>query len=224
MMSKILVVDDEKTLVKGIVYNLEQEGYEAFGVYDGEQALKEAKTGKYDLMVLDLMLPIIDGFTICRKIREYSKMPIIMLTARGDDLDKIAGLEMGADDYMVKPFNIRELIARINSVLRRSVTPTENFKNGNLIVDIAKRTVYKGNTEIELTSKEFDLLSVLIKNSGRVFSRSQLIDLVWNMEYADERTVDVNIRRLREKLEDDPRQPVFILTKWGVGYYMRELM
>ncbi|QGT99596.1 Phosphate regulon transcriptional regulatory protein PhoB (SphR) [Candidatus Syntrophocurvum alkaliphilum] len=223
-MSKILVVDDEKTLVKGIVYNLEQEGYEAFGVYDGEQALKEAKTGKYDLMVLDLMLPIIDGFTICRKIREYSKMPIIMLTARGDDLDKIAGLEMGADDYMVKPFNIRELIARINSVLRRSVTPTENFKNGNLIVDIAKRTVYKGNTEIELTSKEFDLLSVLIKNSGRVFSRSQLIDLVWNMEYADERTVDVNIRRLREKLEDDPRQPVFILTKWGVGYYMRELM
>lgn len=204
---------------------MENEGYEVAAAYDGITALKEAKTNRYDLIILDLMLPGLDGLQVCQKIREQSHVPIIMLTARGDDLDRITGLEAGADDYLPKPFNVRELVARIHSVLRR----TELYRSSvicysDLKMDLDKRILQVGNQKVDLTSKEFDLLTVMIRNPGRVFTRRQLIDLVWGLEYADERTVDVNIRRLREKIEAEPGKPIYILTKWGVGYFLRELV
>ncbi|MGR6835747.1 response regulator transcription factor [Syntrophomonas erecta] len=224
-MSRILVVDDEKSLVKGLVHAFTQEGHEAVGVYDGITALEEARKGIYDLMILDLMLPGIDGFSLCRKIRQDSGLPIIMLTARGDDLDKIAGLEIGADDYLAKPFNIRELIARVHSVLRRTTPrPAKIIRYDDFVLNLDQRTLKKGGKYLEVTSKEFDLLTVCMSEPGRVFTRGQLLDAIWSLDIADERTVDVNIRRLREKIESDPRKPVYLLTRWGVGYYWRELV
>jgi len=224
-MARILVVDDEKSLVKGICYSLEQESHETSGAYDGITALEEIRSGRYDLVVLDLMLPGLDGFSICRKVREENSIPIIMLTARGDDIDKITGLELGADDYLPKPFNIRELIARINSVLRRTHIKRRNtIKYHDLTLNLDSRRLTIKDQDIDLTSKEFDLLAVFMQDPGRVYSRGQLIDAVWSMEYADERTVDVNIRRIREKIEEDSRQPKYLLTKWGIGYYFRELV
>lgn len=221
-MPKILIVDDEKSIVKGLIHNFEKEGFEAEGVYDGITAWEHIKTGKYNLVILDLMLPGIDGFSLCRKIRKEFDIPIIMLTARDDDIDKITGLELGADDYVSKPFNVRELIARVNSVLRRTYnTESKLIVYSDIRADLDKRTVKIGDREIDLTSKEFDLLMVFLKSPGRVFTREQLLDLVWKLEYADERTVDVNIRRLREKIEKDSKHPNYILTKWGVGYYLK---
>ncbi|NLB88790.1 MAG: response regulator transcription factor [Syntrophomonadaceae bacterium] len=221
-MPKILIVDDVKSIVKGLIHNFEKEGVEAEGVYDGITAWEHIKTGKYNLVILDLMLPGIDGFSLCRKIRKEFDIPIIMLTARDDDIDKITGLELGADDYVSKPFNVRELIARVNSVLRRTYnTESKLIVYSDIRADLDKRTVKIGDREIDLTSKEFDLLMVFLKSPGRVFTREQLLDLVWKLEYADERTVDVNIRRLREKIEKDSKHPNYILTKWGVGYYLK---
>lgn len=221
-MPKILIVDDEKSIVKGLIHNFEKEGFETEGVYDGITAWERIKTGKYDLVILDLMLPGIDGFSLCRKIRKDFNIPIIMLTARDDDIDKITGLELGADDYVSKPFNVRELIARVNSVLRRTyANETRHIIYSDIKADLDKRTVKIGDREIDLTSKEFELLMVFLKNPGRVFTREQLLDSVWKLEYADERTVDVNIRRLREKIEEDSKHPNYILTKWGVGYYLK---
>lgn len=222
---KILVVDDEPSIVKGIIHNLKQEGFEAEGVYDGISALEQVNTGKFNLVILDLMLPGIDGFSLCKKIRSESDLPIIMLTARDEDVDVITGLELGADDYISKPFNIRELIARIKSVLRRtSQTSSKPIVYADIKADENKRTVKIAGREIELTSKEFDLLLVFLKNPGRVFTRMQLLEIVWELEYADERTVDVNVRRLREKIEIDSHEPNYILTKWGVGYYLKEMV
>ncbi len=224
-MVKILVVDDEKLIVKGLMHNLKQEGFEAYGVYDGISAWEQIKTGKYNLVILDLMLPGIDGFSLCKKIRNEFDLPIIMLTARDDDLDIITGLELGADDYVAKPFNVRELIARIKTVLRRTNnTSSKVIVYSDIRADENKRSVKIADREIDLTSKEFDLLIVFLKNPGRVFTRMQLLEMVWDLEFADERTVDVNVRRLREKIETDSHHPNYILTKWGVGYYLGEMV
>lgn len=224
-MTKILVVDDEKSIVKGLIHNFEQEGFEVTGVYDGITAWEQIKTGRYNLVILDLMLPGIDGFSLCRKIRSEFDLPIIMLTARDDDLDKITGLELGADDYVSKPFNVRELIARVKSVLRRSGnSDPKQIVYADIKADLNKRIIKIADKEIDLTSKEFELLIVFLKNPGRVFTRVQLLELVWELEFADERTVDVNVRRLREKIEKDSHEPNYILTKWGVGYYLKEMI
>lgn len=222
LLAKILIVDDEKSIVKGLIHNFEQEGFDVVGVYDGITAWEHVKTGKYNLVILDLMLPGIDGFSLCRKIRKEFDIPIIMLTARDDDLDKITGLELGADDYVSKPFNVRELIARVNSVLRRTyAVDSKQIIYSDIKADLDRRSVKIADKEIDLTSKEFELLMVFLKNPGRVFTREQLLELVWELEFADERTVDVNIRRLREKIEKDSHHPNYILTKWGVGYYLK---
>ena len=208
---RILVVDDEKLLVKGIKFNLENEGYLVETAYDGAAALELARTNDFDLILLDLMMPEMDGLTACMKIREFSSVPIIMLTARGEDADKIIGLESGADDYITKPFNVLELKARIRALLRRA-TQTAQQKTDLLSV----------GEEVELTTKEYDILELLIKNPHRVYSRETLMDIVWGYTYAgDFRTVDVHIRRLREKLERNPAEPEHIMTKWGVGYYLK---
>lgn len=224
-MVRILVVDDEKTLVKGILHALQQEGFDAVGVHDGLSALEQARTATFDLMVLDLMLPGLDGISVCRLLRqESSLLPIIMLTARGEPMDRVLGLEMGADDYLAKPFELRELLARIRSVLRRSSPPPpQTIGYGPWRLDSVKRQFYNGEQRIELSVREFDLLALFIKNPGRVYTREQLLDLVWELENADLRTVDVNIRRLREKIEPDAQHPIYLLTRWGVGYYLREL-
>ena len=228
---KILVVDDEKVLVKGICFNLRNEGYEVDAGYDGEQAVELARSNDYDLIILDLMMPKIDGLQACVKIREFSNVPIIMLTARSEDADKIIGLESGADDYMTKPFNILELKARIRALLRRSgmvaarqsVEAAETLSAGEITLDLAKRVAVKDGESVDLTVKEFDLMELLMRNPGRVYSRENLLDLVWGYEYqGDFRTVDVHVRRLREKLERDPASPRLILTKWGVGYYLSQ--
>lgn len=227
---KILVVDDEKVIVKGICFNLRTEGYEVDAGYDGEQAVELARTGDYDLIILDLMMPKIDGLQACVKIREFSNVPIIMLTARSEDADKIIGLESGADDYITKPFNILELKARIRALLRRSAMTeakksdaTESLSAGGITLDLATRMAIKDGVGVDLTVKEFDLMELLMRNPGRVYSRETLLDLVWGYEYqGDFRTVDVHIRRLREKLERDPGNPSLILTKWGVGYYLTQ--
>lgn len=227
---KILVVDDEKVIVKGICFNLRTEGYEVDAGYDGEQAVELARTGDYDLIILDLMMPKIDGLQACVKIREFSDVPIIMLTARSEDADKIIGLESGADDYITKPFNILELKARIRALLRRSAmteakksASTESLTAGGITLDLATRMAIKDGVGVDLTVKEFDLMELLMRNPGRVYSRETLLDLVWGYEYqGDFRTVDVHIRRLREKLERDPGNPSLILTKWGVGYYLTQ--
>ena len=225
---KILVVDDERVIVKGICFNLRNEGYEVDAGYDGEQAVELARANHYDLIILDLMMPGIDGLQACIKIWEFSNVPIIMLTARSEDADKIIGLESGADDYMTKPFNILELKARIRALLRRAgmtssleQSRTEQLKSGDVTLDLASRVAKRDGKTVELTVKEFDLIELLMRNPGRVYSRETLLDLVWGFEYqGDFRTVDVHIRRLREKLERDPGNPTLILTKWGVGYYL----
>jgi two-component system response regulator VicR len=225
---RILIVDDEKLLVKGIKFNLENEGYEVDAVYNGEDALALAGEVEYDLIVLDLMLPKINGLEVCRRIREYSKVPIIMLTAKGEDTDKLLGFEHGADDYITKPFNVLELKARIRAILRRSASKpakTENeskLDGGAISLDLSERLAYVGDKPVELTPKEFDLLELLIRSSNCVFSRESLLNTVWGYYYpGDIRTVDVHIRRLREKLEENPAEPAHILTKWGVGYYYK---
>ena len=224
---KILVVDDEKLLVKGIRFNLEHEGYEVDECYDGAAAVAKAAETQYDLILLDLMMPEMDGLEACMHIRRSSDVPIIMLTAKGEDTDKLLGFEYGADDYITKPFNILELKARIKALLRRSggTVPAEEENRlviGGLLLEPERRTVSKAGTEIDLTVREFDLLELLMRNPGKVYSREMLLNTVWGYDYqGEERTVDVHIRRLREKLEDDPANPAYIVTKWGVGYYFK---
>jgi len=223
---KILVVDDEKLLLKGIKFNLENEGYQVDTGNNGLEAVELAKTRGYDLIILDVMMPELDGLEACMRIREFSTVPIIILTARGEDMDKVIGFEYGADDYITKPFNILELKARVRALLRRSAlvnSTVESVLNvGSLTLDTEKRTVIKNGESIELTMKEFDVFELLAKNPGRVFGRESLLNIVWGYEYqGDIRTVDVHIRRLREKLEDNPAEPIYIMTKWGVGYYIK---
>ena len=224
---RILVVDDEKVLVKGIKFNLQSEGYQVETAYDGEAAVELARSGAFDLIILDLMMPKIDGLQACMRIREFSDVPIIMLTAKSEDADKIVGFECGADDYITKPFNILELKARVRALLRRAGMAAQRENGGRLTIghitlDPDERSVWKGEELVDLTAKEFDLMELLMRNPGRVYSRENLLNVVWGYEYAgDYRTVDVHVRRLREKLELDPAHPVYILTKWGVGYYLK---
>lgn len=223
---KILVVDDEQLLVKGIKFNLENEGYQVETAYDGKTALDMAHTNNYDLIILDLMMPEIDGLEACMKIREFSNVPIIMLTARSEDADKIIGFECGADDYITKPFNILELKARIRAMLRRAGGGQNRqgteITFGNLTLNTDQRIALRNGEVVELTAKEYDLMELLMKNPRRVYSRENLMNVVWGYTYAgDYRTVDVHIRRLREKLEENPAEPAYIMTKWGVGYYFK---
>lgn len=224
---KILVVDDEALLVKGIRFNLQNEGYEVITGSDGLEAVQAVQEQSPDLVVLDVMMPNMDGFTACGKIREFSDVPIILLTAKTDDMDKLIGFDHGADDYLTKPFNILELKARIRALLRRAGTSTQQKKHTNCLVhgaitlDLDQRVARRDGHPVELTAKEFDLMELLMRNPGRVYSRENLLNVVWGYEYVGEfRTVDVHIRRLREKLEPDPANPTHILTKWGVGYYL----
>ncbi len=224
---KILVVDDEKLLVKGIKFNLENDGYEVAVAYDGEEAVELAKSGDFDLIILDIMMPKMTGLEACMQIREFSNVPIIMLTAKGEDMDKLIGFEQGTDDYLTKPFNILELKARIRALLRRSM-PAETKEEctritcGDITLDTSERNAYKNGKAVELTAREFDLMELLMKNPGHVYSRENLLDIIWGYEYQGEiRTVDVHVRRLREKLERVPAQPEYIMTKWGVGYYFK---
>ena len=224
---KILVVDDEKLLVKGIKFNLENEGYQVECAYDGAAAVELARTGNFDLIILDLMMPEIDGLEACVKIREFSSVPIIMLTARSEDTDKIIGFECGADDYITKPFNILELKARIRALLRRASGAVQAKQQsritvGGLTLDMEQRVAIRDGETVELTAKEYDLIELLMKNPRRVYSRENLMNVVWGYSYTgDYRTVDVHIRRLREKLERTPAEPEYIMTKWGVGYYFK---
>lgn len=223
----VLIVDDEKTLVKALTFSLEKEGFRVEQAYDGEEALQKVFDLKPDIVVLDLMLPEVDGFEVCRRIRKKLDVPIIMLTARSEDIDKVLGLELGADDYLTKPFNSRELVARIKAILRRSTVREEESKKqiqiGDLQIDLLQHRVRLGDKEISLTSKEFALLSFLATNAGNVYSREQLLEQVWGYDYyGDVRTVDVHIRHLREKLEADPGNPQLIITVWGTGYKIRE--
>jgi len=224
MSKNILIVDDEPALVKGLRFNLEQqEGYHIDVAYDGEEALEVFDPEKHDLVLLDLMLPKVDGMEVCQKIRGVSDVPIIMLTAKGEDMDKIMGLEYGADDYMTKPFNMLELKARIKTIFRRAaggrIAPSpQTVQVKDMTVNLINRSVEIGGREIDLTAKEFDLLNLFITNKGKVFDRNTLLELVWKHQ-GDLRTVDVHIRRLREKIEKNPAKPEYILTKWGVGYY-----
>lgn len=229
MGNRVLVVDDEKLIVKGIKFSLEQDGMEVDCAYDGEEAVNLAKQVEYDIVLLDVMLPVYDGFEVLSKIREFSSMPVIMLTAKGDDMDKILGLEYGADDYITKPFNILEVKARIKAIMRRSRKeasdrqPNRMIVKGELKLDIEGRNVKIGDKEINLTAKEFDLLELLLTNPNKVYSREKLLSIVWGYEYpGDVRTVDVHIRRLREKIESNPSEPKYVFTKWGVGYFYKE--
>ena len=234
MSKRVLVVDDEKLIVKGIRFSLEQEGMEVDCAYDGEEALEKAKTGDYDMILLDIMLPNLladlklTGLEVCQQIREFSSVPIIMLTAKGEDMDKILGLEYGADDYITKPFNILEVKARIKAIMRRTrkEEKKESFGktlvSGDLKLDCEGRRVFIAGREINLTAKEFDVLELLAKNPNKVYSRENLLNLVWGYEYpGDVRTVDVHIRRLREKIEAVPSDPKYVHTKWGIGYYFQ---
>lgn len=224
---KILVVDDEKLLVKGIKFNLENEGYQVLTAYDGATAVELARQETLDLIILDLMMPGLSGSEACMKIREFSDVPIIMLTARSEDTDKIIGFECGADDYITKPFNILELKARVRALLRRAGMAAQKqgggrLSMGHITLDVDARAAWKDGKSVDLTAKEFDLMELLLRNPGRVYSRENLLNVVWGYEYAgDYRTVDVHVRRLREKLELDPANPEYILTKWGVGYYLK---
>ena len=227
-MAKILVVDDEQVLVKGIKFNLEHEGYQVEVGCDGEQAVDLAREGSFDLILLDLMMPKLDGFEACMRIREFSAVPIIMLTAKGEDMDKLMGFECGADDYITKPFNLLELKARVRALLRRSGASEQRqssiLEAGHIRLDAGQRSAWRDGVEVELTAKEFDLMELLLRNPGRVYSRENLLNVVWGYEYiGDYRTVDVHVRRLREKLELDPANPEYIRTKWGVGYYLAKL-
>ncbi|MBQ1172017.1 MAG: response regulator transcription factor [Lachnospiraceae bacterium] len=229
MSKKVLVVDDEKLIVKGIRFSLEQDGMEVTCAYDGEEALTLAKAEKFDIILLDVMLPGLTGFEVCQQIRDFSNVPIIMLTAKGDDMDKILGLEYGADDYITKPFNILEVKARIKAIMRRSGSASKEKKpedaileRGDIKIDRESRRVYIEGREINLTAKEFDVLELLMMNPNKVYSREKLLTLVWGEDYpGDVRTVDVHIRRLREKTEENPSEPKYVHTKWGVGYYFK---
>ena len=228
MAKRILLVDDEPLIIKGLRFTLEQEGYEILTAADGEEALEVFHSEPVDLVLLDVMLPKLDGIQVCQRIRETSNVPILMLTAKGEDMDKILGLEYGADDYMTKPFNILEVKARIKTVLRRAAQPAASeekkiIRVHDMEVNIVNRSVTLGGKEIRLTAKEFDLLQLFITNRGKVFSRETMLETVWKYDYmGDARTVDVHIRRLREKIERNTAQPEFIFTKWGVGYYFTD--
>ena len=227
MAKKILVVDDEKIIVKGIVFSLSQDGYETDCAYDGEEALEKAKADNYDAILLDLMLPKVDGLTVCQQIREFSNVPIIMLTAKGDDMDKIMGLEYGADDYITKPFNILEVKARLKAILRRNnstVSAANSNPNiiveGDFVLNLDSQTLTIAGRDINLTSKEFDMLKLLVTNKHKIYSREALLTAIWgDGSPADARTVDVHVRRLREKIEENPSEPKYVHTKWGAGYY-----
>lgn len=229
MAKKVLVVDDEKLIVKGIRFSLEQDGMTVDYAYDGEEALEAAHRKAYDVILLDIMLPKMSGFEVCQQIREFSDVPIIMLTAKGDDMDKILGLEYGADDYITKPFNILEVKARIKAIFRRSTKRNNTEKKedpmihlGELNVDTESRRVFRGEKEINLTAKEFDLFELLMNHSNKIYSRETLLHEIWGQDYpGDARTVDVHIRRLREKIEINPSEPDYIHTKWGVGYFFK---
>jgi len=223
----ILVVDDEKNIVKGIKFSLEQDGMKVDTAHDGEEALQLARDNAYDLIILDIMLPKIEGTDVCQQIREFSAVPVVMVTAKGDDMDKIMGLEYGADDYITKPFNILELKARIKAILRRATKTRPEAKNHllnvrGISVDTQSRRVFVSDEEIYLTAKEYDLLEFLMNNTGKVYTREALLMQLWGADNTgDERTVDVHVRRLREKIEENPSDPKYIYTKWGVGYYFR---
>ena len=224
---KILVVDDEELLVKGIRFNLQNEGYDVFTGSNGLEAVNIAQTQKPDLIILDVMMPEMDGLSACSKIREFSNVPIILLTAKVEDMDKLMGFEHGADDYLTKPFNILELKARIRALLRRSGAGSSTVANtltiGSIMLDLDSRNAYKSGILADLTAKEFDVIEFLMRNPNRVYSREALLDTIWSYDYrSDIRTVDVHIRRLREKLEENPAEPAYIMTKWGVGYYFRK--
>ena len=225
---RILLVDDEPLIVKGLKYSLEQDGYETESAADGEEALAKFFAGKFDLILLDVMLPKLDGTEVCQRIREKSNVPIIMLTAKGEDMDKILGFEYGADDYMTKPFNILEVKARIKSIFRRAGAQQQEAAPQalvvrNMAINLNNRSVTIDQRDVNLTAKEFDLLQLFVSNRGKVFSRENLLETIWKYDYlGDLRTVDVHIRRLREKIEHNPAQPEFILTKWGVGYYFTD--
>lgn len=228
MAKKVLVVDDEKLIVKGIRFSLQQDGMEVDCAYDGEEALEAVKANTYDVILLDVMLPKLTGFEVCQQIREFSDVPVIMLTAKGDDMDKILGLEYGADDYITKPFNILEVKARIKAIMRRSANRVEAQDTGKVLafgdlkVDCESRRVYISGKEVNLTAKEFDLLELLMMNPNKVYSRENLLNTVWGYDYPGEvRTVDVHVRRLREKIEDNPSEPKYIHTKWGAGYFFQ---
>ena len=225
---KVLVVDDENLLVKGIKFNLENDGYEVLTGSDGQEALEIASSQSVDLIILDVMMPRMDGLEACQRIREFSDVPIIMLTAKADDMDKLMGFEHGADDYLTKPFNILELKARVRALLRRSgggkkAEKVSLLTKDNISLDTDSRNAYNDGVLMDLTAKEFDLIELLMRNPNRVYSRESLLDSIWGYEYtSDIRTVDVHIRRLREKLERDPAEPTHIMTKWGVGYYFKD--
>ena len=226
MGKRVLVVDDEKLIVKGIRFSLEQDGMEVDCAYDGEEALSMAKEQQYDIILLDVMLPKLTGFEVCQQIREFSNVPIVMLTAKGDDMDKILGLEYGADDYITKPFNILEVKARLKAIMRRTGQKDKNsgqdkiIEQGDMKLDCEGRRVYIAGQEINLTAKEFEVLELMIKTPNKVYSREDLLKLIWGEDYpGDVRTVDVHIRRLREKIEKSPSEPRYVHTKWGVGYY-----
>ena len=221
-----MVVDDEKLIVKGIRFSLEQDGMEVDCAYDGEEALEFAKNNQYDMILLDVMLPKMSGFEVCQQIREFSNTPIVMLTAKGDDMDKILGLDYGADDYITKPFNILEVKARIKAIMRRTGKKQEETVASRVLevrdmrLDLDSRRAYIKNREVNLTAKEFEVLELLMKNPNKVYSREKLLNLIWGSDYpGDVRTVDVHIRRLREKIEEIPGEPIYVHTKWGVGYY-----
>ena len=224
MGKRVLVVDDEKLIVKGIRFSLEQDGMEVDCAYDGEEALEKIKNGSYDIILLDVMLPKLNGFEVCQQVREFSSVPIVMLTAKGEDMDKILGLEYGADDYITKPFNILEVKARIKAIIRRTAPKPKQtekiIESGDMKLDCEGRRVYVAGKEINLTAKEFELLELLVLNPNKVYGREALLKLVWGNDYpGDVRTVDVHIRRLREKIEQNPSEPKYVHTKWGVGYY-----
>ena len=224
MAKKVLVVDDEKLIVKGVRYSLEQDGMEVDCAYDGEEALQKIKDKEYDIILLDVMLPKLTGFEVCQQVREFSNVPIVMLTAKGEDMDKILGLEYGADDYITKPFNILEVKARLKAIMRRTAPKAKEeakvIESKDMRLDCEGRRVYVAGKEINLTAKEFELLELLILNPNKIYSRENLLKLIWGLDYpGDVRTVDVHIRRLREKIEDNPSEPKYVHTKWGVGYY-----
>ena len=229
MAKKVLVVDDEKLIVKGIRFSLLQDGMEVDCAYDGEEAFNMAKANSYDMILLDVMLPKMDGFEVCQAIREFSDVPIAMLTAKGDDMDKILGLEYGADDYITKPFNILEVKARIKAIMRRTSperapqVQSSVIEKGDIKLDCDSRRLFINDNEINLTAREFELLEILIKNENKVYSRESLLKIVWGEDYpGDVRTVDVHVRRLREKIEANPSEPKYVHTKWGVGYYYNQ--
>ena len=228
MANRVLVVDDEKLIVKGIRFSLEQDGMEVTCAYDGEEALTFAREQQFDIILLDIMLPKLSGFEVCQQIREFSNVPIIMLTAKGDDMDKILGLEYGADDYITKPFNILEVKARIKAIIRRTAKQEKKadtagrIQAGDMTIERDNRRVYIEGREINLTAKEFDVLELLATHPNQVYSREKLLTMVWGADYpGDARTVDIHIRRLREKVETNSSEPKYVHTKWGVGYYFK---